>query len=97
MATGDSRLAQMVRDFGRIKERVETLTGERGANDRAMSAVRRGELRPLATLAEDMKSAQITAAPTQADYNALQKDVAALYGAMVLLSNLLGNAKIPKG
>lgn len=92
----DAQMAKMVRDFARIVERVEILTGERGGQNKPASALRRGELLPLASLASGMKSKQVTAAPTAADYNALQTDVAAIYGAIVQLSNLLGNAKLPR-
>jgi hypothetical protein len=82
------------RQFDRLREQVEIMVGERGSADKAKTAVRRGELRPLASL--KLKSSQISAAPTQDDYNRLQADVEAVYGAFVLISNLLGNAKIPK-
>lgn len=82
------------RQFERLREQVELIVGERGSADKARTAVRRGELRPLASLT--MKSSQISAAPTQDDFNRLQADVAAIYAAFVLISNLLGNAKIPK-
>lgn len=94
MAT-DAQVTQMLRSFARLTEKVETLTGERGDAKRSLSALRRGELTPLASLATSMKSKQISAAPTAADYNALQQDVEAVYGAIVLLSNLLGNARLP--
>lgn len=86
-------ITQADRDLARVKEKLEILTGERGAESRPLSALRRGELRPLASLAS--KSRQITAAPTMADYNALQADVEAIYTAILQLSNLLGNAKLP--
>jgi hypothetical protein len=83
-----------LRQFERLREQVELMTGERGASNRAKTAVRRGELRPLASLT--LKSSQISGTPTADDYNKLQEDVAAVYSAFVLISNLLGNAKIPK-
>lgn len=76
------------------QERFEVLTGQRGDNNRTQSAIRRGELQPLATLG--LKSKQLTAAPTMADYNALQEDVANIHKALTLISNLYGNAKLPK-
>lgn len=75
-------------------ERLEVLTGERGDKSRTRSAIRRGELQALASLG--LKSKQLTAAPTMADYNALQEDVANIYQALTLISNLYGNAKLPK-
>ncbi len=80
--------------FERIREKVEKLTGERGDASKSLAAVRRGELRTLASL--DLKSKQITSTPTQADYNALQADVATIFNALLRISNALGNAKIPR-
>ena len=85
---------ETLRQFERIREQVQLLTGERGGADKSKTAVRRGELRALASL--KMQSSQLSAAPTQADFNRLQADVAALYAAFVQISNLLGNAQIPK-
>lgn len=86
---------EMMQQFMRLQEQVQIMTGERGGADKSRTFIRRGELRPLAGLSTQMKSKQITAAPTAADYNALQADVAAIYQAFVLISNTLGNAKIP--
>ena len=55
------------------------LAGERGAADKI--AVRRGDLRVRA-----MQSSQITAAPTQDDFNRLQADVAAIYGMLAAIA-----------
>lgn len=75
-------------------ERLEVLTGERGDDKKSRSAVRRGELQALASMG--LKSKQLTAAPTMADYNALQADVAAVFKALTLISNYYGNADLPK-
>ena len=80
--------------FERIREKVEKLTGERGDASKSLAAVRRGELRTLASLS--LKSSQITSTPTQADYNALQADVAMIFNALSRISNALGNARIPR-
>lgn len=80
--------------FERIREKVEKLTGERGDASKSLAAVRRGELRTLASLS--LKSSQITSTPTQADYNALQADVATIFNALSRISNALGTAKIPR-
>lgn len=80
--------------FERIREKVEKLTGERGDASKSLAAVRRGELRTLASLS--LKSSQISASPTQADYNALQADVATIFNALSRISNALGTAKIPR-
>jgi len=80
-------------DFSRIREKVENLTGERGAANRPLYAVRRSELQALASL--KMRSDQVTAAPTMAQFNALQADVENIFKALQRISNLLGNASIP--
>lgn len=86
---------QAERDYAQIKETVEKLAGIRGDATKSQSAVRRTELRPLASLA--LKSAQISAAPTQAEYNALQSDVNNIFKALQRISNILGNATLPEG
>ncbi|KDR25966.1 hypothetical protein [Caballeronia zhejiangensis] len=53
-------------------EKLEVLAGDRG--DRKKAAVRRGD---IATTR--MRSKQLTAAPSAADFNALQADVAAIW------------------
>lgn len=75
-------------------ERIEVLLGERGDAQKSRSAVRRIELQAIASLG--MKSKQITAVPTMDEYNALQQDVANIFEAITLISNLYGNAKLPK-
>jgi len=87
----DAQLNQLIRDFQRVKEKVELLNANRGASGYPLAGVRREDFVPIASLASSMQSAQVTSAPTAADFNALQKDVAALYGALVQVSNLLGN------
>ena len=82
------------RDLELLREKVERLVGERGDDVKSMSAIRRIELQPLASLA--MQSAQITAAPTQAQYNALQTDVKNIFDALKRISNILGTATIRK-
>lgn len=85
---------QAERDFMQVKETVERLSGQRGDDKKSQSAVRRSELNGLASLS--MQSKQITAAPTQADYNALQTDVDNIFKTLQRISNILGNATLPK-
>ncbi len=100
MARGDAltfgqlQAAQAAREISRVRESLEKLTGERGDSTKSLSAVRRSELRALASIS--LKSAQVTASPTQADFNALQADVATIFNALSRISNVLGNATIPK-
>ena len=86
---------QIQRDLARMRETIEKLSGERGDSLKSNSAIRRIELRALASM--KMRSKQVTAAPTAADYNALQADVAAIYNALSRISNQLGNADVPVG
>jgi hypothetical protein len=85
---------QQDRELRKVRETVEILAGERGDTKRSRSAIRRGELYPLANL--KLLSGQVSAAPTQAEHNALQRDVAAIFGALQRISNILGNATLPK-
>lgn len=94
MKDAQAQIAQLNREFDRIKEKVEKFTGERGDNDKSSTAIRRGELRAFASM--KMESSTVSAAPTQDDFNALQKDVANIYSALQRISNILGTADIPK-
>jgi ElaB/YqjD/DUF883 family membrane-anchored ribosome-binding protein len=86
--------SQADRDIQQLKETVEKLVGMRGDATKSQSAVRRSELRALASL--KLKSTQVTAAPTQADFNALQTDVSNIFKALQRISNILGNATLPE-
>ena len=86
---------QIQRDLARMRETIEKLSGERGDSLKSNSAIRRMELRALASM--KMRSKQVTASPTAADYNALQEDVASIYNALSRISNRLGNADVPVG
>jgi len=99
MARGDAiqsppNIAALQRDMARVRESVEKLAGERGDDTFPLSAIRRTELRPLASLT--LRSKQATAAPTQAQFNALQADVKDIFDALARISNVLGNAVIPR-
>lgn len=91
-AVPDRQQAQLQKDFERIREKLEKLTGERGDTAKSLSAIRRSELRALPAL----QSSQVTAAPTAAEFNALQADVAAIFAVLARMSNTLGTASIPK-
>ena len=54
-------------------EKIQVLAGERG--DRGKAAVRRADF----DTGKALQSKQITTAPTQADFNAIQADVATLW------------------
>lgn len=75
---------QLDRDFKRIKEQVETLTGERGPQNKPGAAVLRGDLAAFAK--RPIVSSQVTATPTLDQFNALQADMAALYAAVLALA-----------
>jgi hypothetical protein len=80
-------------DLARLREKLELLTGERGDATKSKSAVRRGELLALASL--KLQSAQVSATPTAAQYNALQADVAAIFAALQTISNIYGTTDLP--
>ncbi len=82
------------RDFRNVMEKLDRLSGVRGDTAKSQSAVRRSELYPLASIT--LSSKQVTAAPTQAEYNALQSDVAKIFNALKRISNILGNATLPE-
>lgn len=63
-------------DLRTVVERVQTMNGDRGAGDGSQRAVRRGDIGGVGVVT--LTSAQVAAAPTQAEFNALQADVAAL-------------------
>lgn len=92
--TGTAHSAKLARDFVRMREKVEKLTGERGDIAKSLSGIRRAELRPLASLT--MMSTQVAAVPTMEEFNALQTDVANIFDALQRISNQLGTAVIPK-
>lgn len=75
---------QIDRDFRRIKDSVELLTGERGGDGKPKAALLRGDLTVFSKRV--ITSAQATAAPTQEQFNALQADMAALYAAVLALA-----------
>lgn len=63
------------------REKLDVLNGDRG--DKSRAAVRQAALRALVNGAPvDLTSKQVSAAPTMAEYNALQADVQALYSAL---------------
>ncbi|AKC07180.1 hypothetical protein [Agrobacterium tumefaciens] len=55
-------------------EKLEVLDGSRRGN-RDKAAVRIEDLRELLQINGKLRSAQLTAAPTMADFNVLQKDI----------------------
>ena len=64
-----AKAKEALKDAKRVEQNVDTLLGQRGADNKPLSALRRGELLPLAS--QKMKSTQLLAAPTMADFNAL--------------------------
>lgn len=86
---GRSNYPQLQKEFETLKIKFERLNGERGDDKRSQAAVRRIDLQVLGTV--EMKSGQVSAAPTQADFNALQSDVATIFKALQRISNVLGN------
>lgn len=94
MRDGQPGKTQTERDLELVKQRVEELAGARGDAKKSRSAIRRGELVPLAKL--ELQSKQIAASPTVSDYNRLQRDVRAIFLMLQRISNDQGNAVLPK-
>lgn len=82
----DRNYASIFRDFALIKEKVETLTAERGNPGDA--AVRRSQLGRLSQIPA-ATSAHADAAPTQAEFNALVDDVHAIGTQLFAIADLL--------
>jgi hypothetical protein len=75
----------------RSVQQIQELTGLRGrldSGDRPREAVRRENFGALARMAP-MKSKQLGAAPTAADYNALRADIVAVYEALALIAQAI--------
>ena len=72
-------------------EDLETLSGSRSKNAAPRAAVRRQDLDALLTTPSRLRSAQVGAVPTQAEYNALQADVADLFKVLTNVSASLRN------
>lgn len=72
-------------------EKLEVLDGSRRRNREARlrAAVRFQDLDAILATPRDLQSKQITAAPTQADYNALQADLASVHRRLLALSETL--------
>lgn len=83
----DRQTAQIRRDFDQIKEKVETLTGTRGA--KGNSAVLRQDLSRLTEIGE-LSSKKVAAAPTMDDFNALVDDVHSIHRQLAAISRAIG-------
>lgn len=76
-------------DLELLRERLETLYGVRSREAKPRQAVRIEDIQALQEIPETLASAQITAAPTQADYNALQDDIAAIHSLLLTIAQVL--------
>lgn len=74
----------------RYVEKLERLDGSRANAPLEEAAVRLGDLKELLRVTE-MKSADIGAAPTASDYNALRADVRKISEALNALSLVIAN------
>lgn len=71
-------------------EKLELLTGDRGAAGKPKSAILREELTNFAMA--PLQSSQLTDTPTMDDYNALQADIAAIAEKFAQLASLAKSA-----
>lgn len=72
----------------RDKEKLEVLDGSRAGANRRRAAVRIEDLEPILEV-PTLKSSNVTATPTVADFNALRADVKALSDTLNAISNVL--------
>ena len=82
----DRILNQRAGDYERIRESVGGLTGERGKDAAARLSLIRALVESVPAVPA---SSQISAAPTQADFNKLQADVSAVFSAVSAMRRLL--------
>lgn len=76
------------REFARVQEKLEILTGERGRPEDA--AVRLRQLRGIIQyLPQEPSSRKVDAAPTMEEYNALQGDIKKLFQAFNAMRSLI--------
>lgn len=69
-------------------EKLEILDGSRAGADLRQAAVRISDIEAMLKVPA-LKSADVTSAPTAADYNALRADVKAMSDALNTISNAL--------
>lgn len=72
-------------------EILEELDGSRSRAARKRAAVRIAAFDALLQLPTRIQSSQVTAAPTQAQHNALQGDVAAIHRALRAVADAIRN------
>lgn len=77
----DRYFKQMLGDFTQLREKIEILNGDRGAN----AAMRVPPIVQLVSQIPAQPTCRQSVAPTADDYNALVKDVHALYAGMAAL------------
>ena len=80
----DQRITEVLNEFKRLSEKVAILTGERGADGKAITAA---QLSVLKSIPASITAAEVTAAPTAADFNALRKDVQEIVNKLRQLAN----------
>lgn len=80
-------------DEARLREKIEVLDGTRRKVDRRRAAVRVEDLAPLLQIPQMQATAAAGAAPTQAEYDTLLKDVRTLHARLTEIATLL-QAKI---
>lgn len=80
---------EIVRVTARSTDVLTVVRAQESTFPQSFSAGDRIELRLTA-------AATLDGTPTADDFNDLQQDVEAIYGAFVLISNLLGNARLPE-
>lgn len=86
----DEQTRRLLSNLPQHIEDLQVLAAKRGAKGYPQAAVRRADLTAvLPQPTTTFKSKQISAAPTQADYNNLQKDVATLFAMLTQIAEAL--------
>lgn len=84
----DNYLSQLLKDFSTIKEKVETLNGDR--QDKTNAAIKVGQVTGVFEVRAEPTSRLAAAAPTMDEFNALVTDVQAVYAGINAIRTMLG-------
>lgn len=86
----DEQTRRLLSNLPQHIEDLQVLAAKRGAKSTPQAAIRRADLTAVLPQPTTMlKSKQINAAPTQADYNNLQKDVSVIFAMLTQIAEAL--------
>lgn len=87
--TAPINMDAQLRDFPRLREKLEVLNGDRGSSALARAAVRRGNLSELSRLEPKSKRTAGTA-PTSEEIDLVVDDIAAIMSALRVVASMAG-------